>query len=67
MHGMTQYDQMYSVREAPWHIGSGTNVLMLDRTPETRMARMELPYDQGKGMGFLTTRPSHRAQAVMGQ
>jgi hypothetical protein len=32
---------MYSVREAPWHLGSGTNVLMLDATPETRMARIE--------------------------
>jgi phage/plasmid-like protein (TIGR03299 family) len=42
MHEMTQYDQMFSVREAPWHLGRGTNVLMLDRTPETRMARMEL-------------------------
>jgi phage/plasmid-like protein (TIGR03299 family) len=40
-HEMTQNDQMYSVREAPWHLGSGTNVLMLDAAPETRMARIE--------------------------
>ena len=38
-HEMTQHDQMYSVREAPWHLGSGTNVLMLDAAPETRMVR----------------------------
>lgn len=31
---------MYSVRTAPWHLGTGTNVLMLDTAPETRMARM---------------------------
>ena len=36
-HEMTEHDQMYSVREAPWYLGSGTNVLMLDE-PETRMA-----------------------------
>jgi phage/plasmid-like protein (TIGR03299 family) len=40
-HEMTNTDQMYSVREAPWHLGSGTNVLMLDAAPETRMARIE--------------------------
>ena len=22
-HEMTEHDQMYSVREAPWHLGSG--------------------------------------------
>jgi hypothetical protein len=38
---MTQHDQMYSVREAPWYLGSGTNVLMLDAAPETRMVRIE--------------------------
>jgi phage/plasmid-like protein (TIGR03299 family) len=38
---MTEHDQMYSVREAPWHLGSGTNVLMLDAAPETRMARID--------------------------
>jgi phage/plasmid-like protein (TIGR03299 family) len=40
-HEMTNTDQMYSVREAPWHLGSGTNVLMLDAAPETRMGRIE--------------------------
>ena len=40
-HEMTNTDQMYSVREAPWHLGTGTNVLMLDAAPETRMARIE--------------------------
>lgn len=40
MHGMTSEDRMYSVRVAPWHIEQGTNVLMLDSTPETRMDRM---------------------------
>jgi phage/plasmid-like protein (TIGR03299 family) len=40
-HEMTNTDQMYSVREAPWHLGSGTNVLLLDVAPETRMARIE--------------------------
>src|SRR4030095_513883 len=40
-HEMTEHDQMYSVREAPWHLGSGTNVLMLDAAPETRMARID--------------------------
>jgi len=40
-HEMTEHDQMYSVREAPWHLGTGTNVLMLDTAPETRMARVE--------------------------
>ncbi len=38
---MTEHDQMYSVREAPSHLGSGTNVLMLDAAPETRMVRIE--------------------------
>lgn len=37
---MTEYDQMYSVREAPWHIGMGTNVIMLDTAPETREERI---------------------------
>jgi len=40
-HEMTKNDQMYSVREAPWHMGTGTNVLMLDVAPETRIARIE--------------------------
>jgi len=40
-HEMTEHDQMYSVREAPWHLGSGANVLMLDAAPETRMARID--------------------------
>ena len=40
-HEMTRSDQMYSVREAPWHLGSGTKVLMLDQAPETRIARIE--------------------------
>lgn len=39
---MFEFDQMYSVREAPWHLGSGTNVIMLDTAPETRQLRMEL-------------------------
>jgi len=38
--GMTNEDRMYSVRVAPWHQGTGTNVLMLDTAPETRMERM---------------------------
>ena len=37
-HEMTQNDQMYSVREAPWHMGMGTNVIVLDAAPETRIA-----------------------------
>src|SRR6266511_113908 len=41
-HEMTEHDQMYSVREAPWHMGSGTNVLMLDAAPETRVVRIEV-------------------------
>jgi len=41
MHEMTDEDRMYSVRSAPWHLGTGTNVLMLDTAPETRTARME--------------------------
>jgi phage/plasmid-like protein (TIGR03299 family) len=40
-HEMTSSDQMYSVRDAPWHLGRGTNVLMLDTAPETRMARID--------------------------
>ena len=32
-HEMTEHDQMYSLREAPWHLGSGTNVLMPIRLP----------------------------------
>ncbi len=40
-HEMTSSDQMYSVREAPWHLGSGTNVLMLDQAPETRVVRID--------------------------
>lgn len=39
-HEMTQYDQMFSVREAPWHMGMGTNVLLLDSAPERRLERM---------------------------
>ena len=37
-HEMTKSDQMYSVREAPWH--RGTNVIILDTAPETRMDRI---------------------------
>lgn len=37
---MTQLDQMFSVREAPWHMGMGTNVLLLDTAPERRLERM---------------------------
>jgi hypothetical protein len=40
-HEMTENDAMYSVREAPWHLGMGTNVLMLDTAPETRMLRID--------------------------
>jgi hypothetical protein len=40
-HEMTDSDRMYSVREAPWHMGTGTNVLMLDTAPETRMLRID--------------------------
>jgi phage/plasmid-like protein (TIGR03299 family) len=40
-HLMTDTDQMYSVREAPWHLDDGTNVVMLDTAPETRTARMQ--------------------------
>lgn len=47
-HGMTESDQMFSVRVAPWHIGLGTNSLVLDQAPETRMARIE-----AAGHGFL--------------
>ena len=39
-HMMTASDQMYSVREAPWHQGLGTNVLILDSSPETREQRI---------------------------
>lgn len=39
-HEMTQLDQMFSVRQAPWHMGMGTNVLILDSAPERRMERM---------------------------
>ena len=39
-HEMLQNDEMFSVREAPWHMGLGTNVLILDSSPETRMQRM---------------------------
>jgi phage/plasmid-like protein (TIGR03299 family) len=39
-HMMTTDDQMFSVREAPWHMGMGTNVLILDDAPETRIQRM---------------------------
>ena len=42
MHEMTENDQMYSVRIAPWHLGSGTNVIMLDTAPEKRAERMDL-------------------------
>jgi hypothetical protein len=40
-HEMTESDRMYSVREAPWHMGTGTKVLMLDTAPETRMLRID--------------------------
>lgn len=39
-HEMTEIDLMYSVRIAPWHIGSGTNVVMLDTAPDSRPERM---------------------------
>jgi phage/plasmid-like protein (TIGR03299 family) len=41
-HAMTSSDQMYSVREAPWHLGRGTNVEILDTAPETRSERLRL-------------------------
>jgi phage/plasmid-like protein (TIGR03299 family) len=37
---MEATDQMYSVREAPWHMGMGTNVIVLDSQPETRSDRI---------------------------
>lgn len=40
--GMTKQDQMYSVRLAPWHYGSGTNVEILDSAPEKRADRIRL-------------------------
>jgi len=40
VHMMTESDQMYSVREAPWHMGSGTHVIVLDSNPETREERI---------------------------
>jgi phage/plasmid-like protein (TIGR03299 family) len=40
-HEMTELDQMFSAnRILPWHYGQGTNVLLLDDAPETRMQRM---------------------------
>jgi phage/plasmid-like protein (TIGR03299 family) len=39
-HEMTELDQMYSVRLAPWHMGMGTNVVMLDTAPDSRPERM---------------------------
>jgi phage/plasmid-like protein (TIGR03299 family) len=39
---MYEQDTMYSVREAPWHMGTGTHIDMLDTAPETRMARIAL-------------------------
>lgn len=46
-HGMEQSDRMYAVvvegdavRQAPWHMGEGTNVTQLDAAPATRMERM---------------------------
>ena len=39
-HEMTENDQMYSVRIAPWHAGLGTNVVMLDTAPDSRPERM---------------------------
>ena len=39
-HEMTELDQMYSVRLAPWHMGMGTDVIMLDTAPESRAERM---------------------------
>lgn len=38
-HGMEANDQMFSVREAPWHIGS-TNSIVLGTAPETRLGRI---------------------------
>lgn len=48
MHAMTANDRMYSVREAPWHLGKGTNVTMLDAAPEKRAERIALA-----GHGFI--------------
>ena len=39
-HEMTKNDKMYSVRVAPWHMGMGTDVLILDSAPENRAERM---------------------------
>lgn len=39
---MTSSDQMYSVRIAPWHYGSGTNVSLLETAPENRSERIRL-------------------------
>jgi len=47
-HGMTVNDRMYSVREAPWHMGLGTNVILLDMAPETRTERIV-----AAGHGFI--------------
>lgn len=37
---MYENDRMYSVRVAPWHMGSGTDVTILDSAPERRAERM---------------------------
>lgn len=39
---MYENDTMYSVRQAPWHLGTGTSVSMLDTAPERRAERMAL-------------------------
>lgn len=39
-HEMTKDDRMFSVRIAPWHMGQGTNVNILEAVPENRAERM---------------------------
>jgi phage/plasmid-like protein (TIGR03299 family) len=39
---MYEHDTLYSVREAPWHMGTGTSITMLDSAPEARADRMRL-------------------------
>jgi phage/plasmid-like protein (TIGR03299 family) len=59
---MTLLDKMYSVREAPWHLGMGTNVLILDTAPETRDDRIA-----AAGHNFIIEqKPIYREQNILG-
>ena len=59
-HEMNEYDRMFSVRLAPWHMGMGTNIATTEGLP-TMGPDGEIPKDLAKTHGaMIIAEPSSR-------